>query len=81
MFFQARPPTGIMLSYVGFCHEVLPLMQIISHSTRAYIINAEGLPGFLIKIDIMQILREADAKDRLKDAKRWQELDLDKVSE
>ena len=65
-----------MLSYVGFYHEVLPLMQRISQSTRAYIINAGGLQGFLIKVDFMQILREADAKGWLEDAKKWQELNF-----
>ena len=66
-----------MLSYFGFYHEVLPKMQRISHSTRAYIINARGLQGFLIKVNFMQILTEADAKGWLKDAKKWQELNFD----
>lgn len=70
-----------MLSYVGYHHEILPLLQIISHRTRAYIINAEGLPGFLVQIDFMQILRQADARGCLEIAKKWQELNLDKVSQ
>ena len=53
VFFGARVPIGIMLSYMGFYNEVLPMMQRISHSTRAYITNARGLPGFLIKVDFM----------------------------
>ena len=64
---------------MGYYHEVLPMMQRISHSTRAYIINAEGLPGFLIQIDFMQVLREADAKGRLKDAKKWHQIDLKEI--
>ena len=54
-----------MLSYVGYRHEVLPLLQIMSHKTRAYAINAEGLRGFLIEMDVMKILREMDAKGLL----------------
>ena len=26
-------------------------MQTLSHTTRAYIINADGLPGFVIRLD------------------------------
>ena len=28
-------------------------MQVLSHSTRAYIINADGLSGFSVKADLM----------------------------
>ena len=40
---QSRLAIGIILGYVGLRHEVLPLMQVLSHSTRAYIWNADGL--------------------------------------
>ena len=45
---KARPPIGIIL---GFCDDrsrVNQLMQTVSHSTRAYLINADGLNGFLM---------------------------------
>ena len=60
-----------MLSFVGYRHEVIPIMQRISHGTRAFIISATGLRGFLIKFDPMKILREADLKGLLDDAKKW----------
>ena len=40
---RARLPIGMILGYVGYRHEVMPLLQIISHQTRAYIWNADGL--------------------------------------
>ena len=56
----ARPPIGVILGFVAYRHEVMPLMQTLSHSTRAYIINADGLPGFLVK-DVFEVLKVADS--------------------
>ena len=53
-----------MLSFIGFRHEVLRLLQVLSQSTRAYIVNAEGLPGFLVEFNIMEILQKAKAKSQ-----------------
>ena len=47
---QARLPIGIVLRFAGFKNEMVPMLQSISHVTRAYIINADGLNGFLIGI-------------------------------
>ena len=44
---QARPPIGIILGFVGYSYQVIPLMQVLSHGTRAFIANAKGLPGFV----------------------------------
>ena len=38
----------------------MPLMQLLSHKTRAYIINADGLPNFVTKFDIIKHLEEAE---------------------
>ena len=45
---EARLPIGLILGFYGYRHEVMHLMQNLSHGTRAYIYNAEGLPGFVI---------------------------------
>ena len=58
----------------------MPLMQTLSHQSRAYIINANGEPGF-VHLDIMYLLKAADEKDELKIARQWQEIDLGKVQE
>ena len=52
---HARPPLGVINGYVGYHHEVISLSQTLSHSTRAFISNAECLPGFLVK-DALNIL-------------------------
>ena len=76
-FFKARPPSGIFFGFLGFRHEVVPLLQKISHGTRAYIINADGLHGFVHDLDIAEILRRADKCGLLDEAKKWQEIDFD----
>ena len=60
---QARLPIGVILGFFGYRHEVMPLLQTLSHRTRAYIVNAEGLPGFVIEMDIIKILQEAKLKN------------------
>ena len=57
---EARPPIGMILGFYGFSYQVMRLMQCLSHGTRAYIINADGLPGFVYKFDIVQHLKQAD---------------------
>ena len=41
--FRARLPIGVFCGYLGSRHEVIPLLQILSHETRAFIWNADGL--------------------------------------
>ena len=45
---ESRLPIGIILGFVGYRHTVIALMQTISHGTRAFIINANALPGFIV---------------------------------
>ena len=51
--FSARLPLGVMLSFLGYKHNVIPLLQKISHGTRAFIINAEGLKGFIVEFNVI----------------------------
>ena len=53
---QARLPIGIILGFTGFRYEVYQIMQTLSHSTRAYIVNANGLNGFLKRMCFIYIL-------------------------
>ena len=62
----------------------MPLMQTISHPTRAYIVNSDGLPGFLLGHEIKDIikpLKAADEAGKLEHAKKWQVIDLVKVEQ
>ena len=52
-------------------------MQNLSHATRAYIVNEDGLPGFLTKITMIQVLEKADKNGDLNFVKKWQVIDLD----
>ena len=48
-------------------------MQTISHSTRAYITNAEGLKGFLV-YGIPELVLKAP-----EEAHQWQSIDIQKL--
>lgn len=54
-------------------------MQNLSHATRAYIVNEDGLPGFLTKITMIQVLEKADKNGDLNFVKKWQVIDLDQI--
>ena len=66
---QARLPIGSILSFAGYHHQIMPLMQTLSHSTRAYIINADGLRGFVLVFDIMNFLKVEDEASQLEHAR------------
>ena len=40
--------TGTMLSYYGSRREVCQMLQLLCHASRAYIVEQEGLPAFLV---------------------------------
>ena len=62
---RSRLAIGVVLGFVGWRHEVIPILQSLSHSTRAYIINANGLTGFLLSMNLIQFLQEADQDGKL----------------
>ena len=54
---QARPTIGIVLGFAGYRHQVIPLLQCLSHGTRAFTANADGLPGFVLPFDAIKHLK------------------------
>ena len=44
---QSRLPIGVILGFVGYRNKMIPLMQVVSQTTRAFIVNSDGLPGFV----------------------------------
>ena len=64
----ARLPIAKVLGFTGYAHEVMPLMWNLSHGTRAYIVNADGEPGF-IRSSFIHLLKTADEKGELKVAR------------
>ena len=51
-------------------------MQTLSHGTRAYIVNADGLTGFVLPYDIANHLKTADEAGQLEHARRYHEIDM-----
>ena len=56
---QAREATAIILGFLGYRHHVLPLLQVLSHKSRALIWKANGLPGFVEQFNVINAVREA----------------------
>ena len=75
----ARSSCAIILAFFGYCSDVLALMQELSHKTRAYIWNAQGLPGFLIKADLLHIHTQLDKKGDLKKITKNQDFTLETI--
>ena len=40
--------TALMLSFLGTRREVCQILQKLCHASRAYIVEQESLPGFLV---------------------------------
>ena len=47
--FNSRNVSATVMSYYGDRDDVYRLLQRASHTTRAYLYNANGLKGFLVK--------------------------------
>ena len=64
---QARLPVAVIFSFYAYRNKVCRLMQILSHSTRAYFTKANRLRGFLIDPSIDRILRDAQTEGKLEE--------------
>ena len=66
----------MILGFSGYRHQVMPLLQNLSHATRAFNVNASGLPGFVIEFNIINYLILANQNGNLEHAKKWQVVDI-----
>ena len=46
---------------------------------RAFIVNADGLTGFVLPFDCIKYLKQADEAGQLEHAGEWQIIDMSKV--
>ena len=75
----SKPAIGTFLSFVGYRHIAIELMQTLSHSTRAYIVKEDGLRGFVQRMDIVKILKDADKDGKLEEIKKLQVIDFNEI--
>ena len=68
---KSRNGVAITFSFFGDSTEVCDFMRQASHKTRAYIVNAKGLPGFLVKPTIIETLRVAENAGKLDHVTKW----------
>jgi len=64
-----------IFSYFGDNDDVSIIMQNLSHKTRAYFVNADGLKGFLQDGPVRQ-LSDAKVTGKLKYLMRHQHIEL-----
>ena len=46
---NARLPIALVAGLSGYRDEILTVMQTLSHSSRAFTVNADGFKGFLVE--------------------------------
>ena len=73
---QSRLPVVTIFAYMGFKHEVMPILQQMSHKTRAYAFNADGFKGFLLRLDPIRFFRRSDVKGLMNEVTQYQVVDL-----
>ena len=61
---ESRLALAKILSFYGDSDDVYILMQLVSHTTRAYLKNEQGLKGFLI-CGYIQCLHQAKVDEQL----------------
>ena len=75
---QARLPIATILSYMGYRHDVIWILQTLSHTTRAYIWNANGLEAFIKPLNIINFFRDSEEQGFLEDIAKWQLVQVSK---
>ena len=68
------------MSYYGFRVDVYRLMQRLSHQSRAFITNANGLKAFILPFDLTRFLEIADG-EKFEEASKYQHVDKKSVVE
>ena len=75
----SKPAIGTFLSFVGYRHVAIELLQTLSHSTRAYLIKEDGLRGFVQRMDFVKILKDAEKNGKLEEVKKLQVIDFNEI--
>ena len=59
--------TAVMLSFYGARHEVCHLLQRLSHTTRAFVVEQKGIPGFVVyhPPTVLEWLKDMQIEDML----------------
>ena len=64
--------------FVDYKYQAIEILQKLSHRSRAYIWNSNGLRGFLItRTDVASILEQAQEDGSLEDINAWHNIDYD----
>ena len=59
---KTRRGMAVVLSWFGDCEQIGDFMQNCSHKTRAYYVNANGLPGFVMPFSIAKYLERPEVR-------------------
>ena len=70
---------AIVFSYMDYRYRVISLLQVLSHGTRAYVWNLDGLKGYVKKIEIMTELQLLESRGELANITKYQSVNLKKL--
>ena len=57
---KSRNGIAIVFSFYGDGEDFADFMQNASHKTRAFYVNSEGNPGFLVRSIVIETLRKVE---------------------
>ena len=76
---DGRLSMAIFWSYAGYKEDVLDKLQVLSHRSRAYIYNANGLNGFLVEKRIIRTLELAKKDGSFDEWSRYLDVNFHKL--
>ena len=74
---RSRNATATILSFLSYRGQVCHLLQRLSHQSRAFIVSQEGLPGFLARCDVIELILSQQESDQGKALKGKQQVCLE----
>ena len=76
---DGRLSMAIFWSYAGYKEDILDKLQVLSHRSRAYIYNANGLSGFLVEKRIIRTLELAKKDGSFEEWSRYLDVNFHKL--
>ena len=64
-YILSRLPTALILQFYGLRSEVCQILQVLSHTSRAYIVNEDGLKGFIKPFNLNLWLCKQNSENKL----------------
>ena len=73
----SKKASDLVLSYLDYRQNVVPLLQKTSHGMRCYMKATDGLRNTLVVMTITTVLNQLISKERLNKISKYQDIDAD----